>query len=111
MERASAPRGTDGERLPLFFICQNPACQKVVRVKTPKQQRDRRCCGPRCVAIVFPNLTKELRRKGGLTRARRDRLRIRARIKDLTPIQAFRKGYLLGLASKHRQLRKRAATA
>lgn len=92
--------------VPLFFVCRNPACRKVVRVKTPKQQRERQCCGPRCVAIMFSNLTPELRRKGGLTRGHNARVKIRARVDSMRPIDAFRYGYRLGLGSKTRQLQR-----
>lgn len=100
------------ERAPLFIVCQNPACAQLRQVNKPSIQRRQRYCGRRCAAIMHNNVTTESARKGGLERGRRLRARIRQSVETMTPLEAFRYGYTLGLKSKTRQLlklRKRAA--
>lgn len=96
-------------KVPLFITCQYAPCSAVVEVKNPYQQKRQRFCSHRCNALAMQPLKREQASKGGLERARRRRLAIRLKAETMTPLAAFQYGYLLGLNSKHRQIRKHRA--
>lgn len=94
---------------PLFIECQNPACGRIKQVKTLYYQRKQKYCSHRCSSTVLHRavLPVEARRRGGQQRAHRAKVRIRERVETLPPLEAFRYGYMLGLKSKHRQMKRR----
>lgn len=102
-----APRIT----VPLFITCEREACGKVIQVRDRCLQRVQRFCGLTCAAIARNSRphTFLASQKGGKERGRRARLKIMERVKGMTPVEAFRLGYVRGLQSKHRQLANRRA--
>jgi len=50
------------------------------------------------------NIPREAMSRGGKNRAAMLRRQVLARLVGLTPIEAFRLGYVRGLQSKHRQI-------
>jgi hypothetical protein len=52
-----------------------------------------------------------VRQKGGYASGKLRRLAVIARVQGLTPLDAFRLGYMRGLHSKHRQLKARVVAA
>lgn len=92
---------------PYFIRCQNPKCQRLKQVRTPYHQRRRKFCSHSCAMTVIRNITREASRRGGLTRARRIRERLVHNVGMLTPLEAFRLGYVRGLQSKLRQIRRK----
>lgn len=93
-------------RAPLFSCCARRSCGRVFGVRRPVEQRRRKYCSRRCAALVNQNITGA-GSKGGLQAARVRRRRVLDRLDGLTVLQAFRLGYVRGLESKTRQIRKR----
>lgn len=100
-----------GKRIPveLFITCARDGCGQVKRVRNRALQKIQRFCSRQCatssrVGTVF---CREAQSRGGKMRAHRARLALIARVAHLTPVEAFRLGYVRGLESKHRQLRRR----
>ena len=100
-----APRITG----PLYITCEREACGAVIRVKNRALQQVQRFCSRRCATLMCAvnNLYREAQSRGGKTRAHRARLALIQRVQGLSPVEAFRVGYLRGLGSKHRQLARR----
>lgn len=94
---------------PLFIVCRH--CGIVKTVRKPCEQRQQRFCSRKCANTVHCNISHASRGLGGRVRAHRARLRVLERIKGLSPLDAFRQGYTLGLNSKTRQLKRRAVAA
>ena len=55
------------------------------------------------------NLSRDAMSRGGKMRASRARARLMLTIQHLTPLEAFRVGYVRGLQSKWRQTRRQRA--
>lgn len=89
--------------LPLFITCQNPRCEKVRQVRKPYEQKRRKFCSHRCAALTHKGPTKADARRGGLMNGHRRREAVRLKVADMTPLEAFRYGYTLGLQSKWRK--------
>lgn len=93
--------------IPRYITCER--CGAVKQVRKPSEQRQR-FCSRKCSAIVTMNIRHAASSKGGLMRAHRVRMQILQRINGLSPLQAFRQGYRLGVEKRRRQYRKRMAT-
>lgn len=95
----------DGE---LFYVCQNIACGKVSTVPNRRLQKVRKYCSLRCSAIQRNRNPEALAASisGVQKRIRMERERLMEGVKEMDPVAAFRAGYLRGLYSKHRQMRK-----
>lgn len=93
--------------MPLHILCARPGCEGALRVRTPSEQRRHRFCSRRCAALVTQNIRRAQPGKGGRTSGRRRQQASLARVAGLTPLQAFRLGYVRGLQSKLRQIRTR----
>lgn len=90
--------------VPLFIVCQR--CGAIKPVPLPSVQRTQRYCSRRCAASVTQNIRKAGRI--GIERSVAKRRRhVLTRVAGLTPVQAFRLGYVRGLQSKLRQIRQR----
>lgn len=96
---------------PLYITCLRHGCGVRVRVINRYQQRMRKYCSKRCSTVAHEPIMRLVRRKGGLARAAMMRKAVIARVANLTPLEAFRLGYLKGLQSKHRQLKARGEAA
>lgn len=94
---------------PLFIFCRRHACGAKVRVPNRWHQRTRRYCSKRCATIALEPIMRLVRQKGGYASGKLRQRALLARVQGMTPVEAFRVGYLRGLQSKHRQLRRRAA--
>lgn len=92
--------------LPRFITCAH--CGAVKQVRKPSEQTQR-FCSRKCSAMVTMNIRHAASSKGGLMRAHRVRMQILQRIDGLTPLQAFRQGYRLGLEKRRRIYKRRAA--
>lgn len=104
-----------GKRIPveLFITCERENCGQIKRVKDRAKQQTQRFCSRRCATLACNGneFCREAQSRGGKMRAHRARLAIMARVSTLTPIEAFRHGYKLGLESKWRQTKRRQAAA
>lgn len=103
-----APRIT----VPLFVVCARVSCGKVRQVRTRCQQQRQRFCSPRCAYLGrrrAGGFTKAQMALGGKIRASRARAALIARVAGMTPVDAFRAGYVKGLQAKWRRARQRVA--
>ena len=91
-------------RVPLFIVCENPACQKVREVRKRGDQAKQRHCSRRCAMTMRHNLTREAARRGGLEAGRRRRAAAMARLAGLSAVEAFRLGYNRGFQSAKRKI-------
>jgi hypothetical protein len=91
---------------PLLAICQRRVCAKPFPVRCPADLAKRKYCSPRCNALVNQNI-RGAGRIGGRVSGQRRQQRLVARVAGLTPLEAFRTGYTVGLQSKLRQIRRR----
>ncbi len=93
--------------VPLFITCQRPGCEKVHQVNSRWRQQKQKYCSLKCAAIVKQQSPegRAASGRGARTRTAQERARLIASVQHLTPIEAFRLGYLRGLHSKHRQIR------
>jgi hypothetical protein len=96
---------------PLYLVCKRPGCGQLRHVARPWQQRKGGYCSHRCASIGTGNVKHMNPSAGGRMTAHRKRLALVARVKDLSPLDAFRLGYQRGLSSKTRQLAKRVRSA
>ena len=80
-----------------FPRCRRPGCG-ARRVSRPRLLARPGYCSHRCAALGSGL---------GVARARALRRQVLARLQALTPLEAFRLGYVRGLQSKCRQIRKR----
>lgn len=85
-------------RVPLFITCKRSGCGELRQVETVEQQVKGGYCSHRCAALDH---------RLGVERARKLRAAMLERLDGLTPLEAFRLGYVRGLQSKIRQIRKR----
>jgi hypothetical protein len=92
---------------PLFIVCKRTECRQLREVNRPYLQRRGGYCSRRCAAIVNQNISNAECGKGGLESGRRRQAAVVARVAGLSPIDAFRLGYVRGLQSKLRQIGKR----
>ena len=90
---------------PLFITCARASCGQVKAVRNRSLQQVQRFCSRRCATSsrVGSAITQAAQSRGGKMRAHRARLALLERIKDLSPVEAFRVGYTTGLGSKWRQ--------
>lgn len=93
-------------RVPLFIQCKRPGCEGVKQVRRVCDQRKVKYCSQRCIAIVTQNI-RRAGRKGIEASVRQRQRKVLLRVKGLSPIAAFRLGYVRGLQSKLRQIRRR----
>ncbi len=82
----------------LFRRCKRRGCGKRRDVAHPKPLERPGYCSHRCAALD---------QRLGVNRASAMRRQLMARLDGLTPLQAFRLGYVRGLESKCRQIRKK----
>jgi hypothetical protein len=92
---------------PKFIVCQRRACGCVKQVKSAYYQRRSRYCSRRCAALDGATLKPAAVREGIERSAVNRKRRYVAQAAGLTPIEAFRKGYMAGLRSKLKQIRRR----
>lgn len=101
--------------VPLFIVCAYAPCGKVHPVRNRHdQQRIKHCshaCASAATAHTRRDACRDACRQVGLAWARTRRQRLLVRVQGLSPLAAFRLGYLRGLASKHRQIRRQKAAA
>lgn len=74
-------------------------CRKTFRVRTCKRGIAKYCsrsCGARATWKRKNQLTTEIRRKGAIRSAEIRRAQALAKLKDLTPVEIYRKGYAAG---------------
>lgn len=94
-------------RLPRFIVCANPACQAVKEVRRPSDQRRRKYCSHRCASHMTAGSRRaacsEACRRVALAYAHRRRLAALERLKGLTPLESYRRGYDCGFESAKRQ--------
>lgn len=90
-----------------YIVCANPKCAKVKRVRRPSEQRRHKYCSRHCANLMHGGPPKGAASKGGTVRAQRCRARLLRSLAGLTPLEAFRRGYTIGLQSKLRQIHKR----
>jgi hypothetical protein len=91
---------------PLVAICQRRVCAKPFTARSPFELAKRKYCSRRCSSLMTQNI-RAAGRLGGRVSAQRRQQRLLARVAGLTPLEAFRTGYTVGLQSKLRQIRKR----
>ncbi len=91
-------------RIPRFVVCVRCGTRKELR--RPSDQRT--YCSHRCAGLVLQNI-RQAQAAGVAISARNRKRRLLERVEGLTPLAAFRLGYLTGLQSKHRQIRKHRA--
>lgn len=98
---------------PLFILCQREGCENVKQVRTRYEQRTFRYCSKACAASATADSRREACRAAcrrvGLARGHQMKQQLLARVAHLTPLEAFRIGYLRGLGAKRRQVLKRRA--
>lgn len=90
----------------LVITCQRLGCGQTRRVKTRYEQQRRKYCSRECAEACW-SLSREAMSRGGKVSARRRRAWMLDAVKDLTPLAAFKAGYVRGLASKTRQAKAR----
>jgi hypothetical protein len=91
--------------VPLFITCQRPGCGCIRFVRRPSEQLTEKYCSRRCSNIVNKNVRHAA--KLGLRRSiQARRQKAIARIRGLSPRQAFLVGYKAGLSSKLYQIRR-----
>lgn len=94
--------------VPLFIVCQRPECGRLKQVRWACEQRTKRFCSPACANKVTKNTRRgELWKTGVPASVVARKRKLLARVAGLTPPEAFKVGYKLGLYSKLRQVRKR----
>lgn len=111
----------------LFITCKRPGCEEIKEVRRPSQQRKGGYCSQRCNALDHANILNADHRKAGLAAGRARQRRALARLSAFTDqlvalapgvdraqvgaivLALFRRGYVTGLNSKHRQLSKKIA--
>lgn len=101
-----AGRGLTKRTTPLYIECQRPGCGRLRSVRSPYLQRQRRYCSQRCNGLAHANVRKGAALGAARAAAKRKR-EVVQRIVGLTPLEAFREGYKVGLRSKCSQIRKR----
>lgn len=91
--------------VPLYITCQREGCGKVKQVRTRTKQRTQKACSNRCGCLMRAQSAEgqATLRRGGLVAGSRARTRLIAEVGHLTPLVAFRLGYLRGLQSKYRK--------
>lgn len=97
--------------VPLFITCQREGCENIREVRCPRYQREQKYCSRRCAALVSKNILHAEPGKGGREAGRRRQRALLERVKNLTPVEAFRVGYVRGLQSKRRQMQRKATAA
>src|SRR4051812_18507547 len=104
-----------GKRIPveLFITCERESCGQIKRVKDRAKQQTQRFCSRRCATLACNGnqFHREAQSRGGKMRAHRARVALLERVKSLTPVEAFRIGYVRGLESKWRQTKRRKVAA
>lgn len=94
-------------KLPLLKVCAREACGKVFEVSCPYWQARRKYCSKRCNGYAqVPHLMRGAAKGIAKMVATRRRMCLE-RVAGLTPLEAYRRGYLNGLYSKSVQLRKK----
>lgn len=96
---------------PLYITCRRHGCGGKARVPNRWHQRNRRYCSKRCATLANEPIMRLVRQKGGFAAGKVRRQAVIARVQGLTPLEAFRLGYMRGLHSKHRQLKARKVAA
>lgn len=92
--------------VPLFITCERPSCGRLKQVRWACEQRTKRFCSQACANKVTKNTTRGQLWKTGVPASVVARKRkLLARVAGLTPLEAFKVGYKLGLYSKLRQVR------
>lgn len=97
---------------PFFGVCARVECGALFEVRKRSILRVRKHCSHRCASLAAAARRgraafQAAGRKGGAVWGRRAQRRALARVKGLSPLEAFRRGYDIGLQSKLRQIRKR----
>jgi hypothetical protein len=88
-----------------FFVeCQR--CGAIRTARSRAEQKHGKYCSRKCSNLVNQNIRFGMPR-GVANSARARRLRVVARVQHLTPVEAFRLGYVRGLYSKLRQVKRR----
>lgn len=96
-------------KAPLFIVCAQ--CGRQREVPDRRKQRDQRYCSKSCAKVAWLRTPagKEQAARGGRMQGRLQRFRLIRLVVNLTPLQAFRLGYVRGLQSKWRKTRQRRA--
>lgn len=100
------PRGVK-RTVPLYAVCTRRVCGKVFEVRRPFLQKKRKYCSRRCAAFMSKNLNPEAAQRALDASRRARRLAMIVRLHGMTPLEAFRLGYVRGLQAKLRKVRQR----
>jgi hypothetical protein len=89
----------------LLIVCHRRACGRVREVSRLSQQKRQKFCSRTCANLATANIRG--RYHEGVKRSAQNRKRrLLARVAGLTPLEAFKVGYRVGLEGKLTQIRK-----
>lgn len=95
-------RGVD--TVPLLVECQRPGCGAIVPVRCLSVQRRQKYCSLSCSAKVQSGANAAKASAAGVLARKR---KVLARIDGMTPLQAWKAGYKVGMNGKLRHIRRR----
>lgn len=95
---------------PPLALCQRPGCENVRTVRNTWEQKRAKYCSRHCAGLMTKNLPqmsrskrREYGRLGGLKSTQMRRAQMIAALKDLTPLDAYKKGRIEGWHAGYRR--------